>query len=959
MSQRGRRALAAAWPYRALVRVRVLGAVEIVEDDGTVRRVGSPSQRTVLAALVAHRRRVVPFDVLVDALWGDVPPASAEATPRTYVSRLRRSLGGSLATRGDGYVLDLPDDAIDAAAFETLIGTARRTRGTEAIDSFDAAFDLWGGQPFGDQADVECVRAEGRRLAEVHAGAVESSISCLVEVGRPDEAVPVGEALVVDQPLREGAWAALIDALSAANRPADALRAYQRACGALAEAGLEPSARLRAAEQAVLAGARAVAPDVGGDVRLPRFASSFVGRHADCDRVLALLASSRVVTLVGPGGVGKTRLALEVARQAADTTRLRPRFVELANVRVGNDVADAIVSTLGLVSGGDAASDVLARTRRLDLLVVLDNAEHVADAVASAVEQLLGDDTTLRLLITSRERLGVDGEQVWRVAPLGIEGDAPAIRLFVDRASAANPELRLSANDDLVARVVELVDGLPLAVEMAASHLGVLTLAELASELETRHDMLASPRRTGPERHRTLASVLAWSEQLLNAQERRVLHELSCFAGPVPPADIEGVLADPDALAVTRKLVGRSLVTVDRRGERSSLGLLHTVRTFAAQRLEQAGRPDALGRRHAVWFAESSRAADRSLRSIDEVAAHDRFGAVFDELRAAHRWARRHEVDLVALLSEHLHLYAQSRLIDEPLRWAEELVDDLAPENPHLAAVLASAASRAVQRGDLDLARARAERAIAHGGSSPGSLLPALENLADTDLFQGRLESSEAAYAMLAEHAAEVSDLYYLAAARSGVLLARCYAGEKGRETFADLRAQPLGPSALGWLSYAEGELLLDDDPAASFGHYDRAISFAVASGNRYLEGVARISSCSLRARAGDVDNARRAFAETIHFWRRLSATTHQVTTLRNLAVLLRRIDRPDAAAALLGFLAGHPVPTYGAEAARLQEVESWTRERLSSDELDEGLSDGRTRSLAAIEDGVLAVLAV
>lgn len=953
MSQRGRSALAAVSPYGAGVRVRVLGVVELIDDTGAARPVGSPSQRTVLAALVAHRGRVVPSDMLVDSLWGDVPPKSAMATLRTYVSRLRRSLQGALVTRGDGYVLDLPDGATDAGEFEALVDTARRSSAADAVLAFDAALALWGGQPFGDQADVHCVRAEGRRLVELHKAAVEARISCLLEIGRFDDAVPAAEALVADEPLREGAWAALIEALAAANRSADALRAYQRACAALADAGLAPSARLRGAERAVLVATPVMGHPVAADAPLPLVMSSFVGRDEDRDRVLRLLTPSRVVTLVGPGGVGKTRLALEVARRTAEGPDPMVRIAQLASLSTDEEVADAVVSALGLSADGEAASDALKRVRRLDLLLVLDNAEHLLDAVADVVEQLLAAGTAMRILVTSRERLGVDGEHVWRVTPLGARRNEAGVRLFIERADAAVPELELSPDDVVVTRVVELLDGLPLAIEMAASQLSTFTLGELAAALEGSHDMLASPRRAGPGRHRTLASMLGWSEQRLSARQREVLYDLSVFSGRVTVADIEGVFGASDARDITRSLAERSLVAVTREGDQARFGLLHTVRTFAARTVEEAGRAGDLARRHAVWFEAAARDADVALRGVDEVAAHERFAAVFGELRGAHRWARQYAVEVAAAMSEDLHLYAESRLIDEPLRWAEGLIDVLASDDPHLPVVLASAAARAVQRGDLTVARARAERAIAGSG---GGSLAALETLADIELFEGRLDASEAAYGALAQRASEGPDLYYLAAARSGVALARCYAGRGRLDDFDDLRSMPLGPSALGWLSYADGELLLDDDPALSFAHFDRAIALAAGSGNRYLEGVARVSSCSLRARAGDAHEARQAFVLAIHFWRGLAATTHQVTTLRNLAVLVERLRKPEIAAELLGFLARQTVPTYGAEAARLDEVETWARQRLGGD-FTTRFAAGGARSLAATEDWVLTAL--
>lgn len=963
-----------AAPYRWAVRVRVLGAIELAGPDGSSVAVASPNQRTVLAALAAHRGEVVALDTLVDAVWGDAPPPSATVSLRTYVSRLRAQLGDVLVSRGGGFALDLAVAELDAAHFDDLVDQATLVDSEAAAALLDAALGLWRGPPFADKADVACVRAAARRLGERRLSAVEDRISALLGVGRVADAVAGAEALVVDEPLREVGWALLIEGLAAAHRSAEALRAFQRAARALADAGLEPSARLREAERSVLAPLTVPAPSLGSasqpsarEIRRPprrslggaRPASSFVGRAGDCERVLALLERERLVTLVGPGGVGKTRLALEVAATDPGRSEHGTRVVELARVARGEEVPDLVVTALGLAGDGEDAMDVLARARRLELLVVLDNAEHVVGAVVELVEHLLSTDGAMRLLVTSRERLGVDGEHVWSVAPLAVAGhDAPAVRLFLDRARATVGDIELEAADPVVSRIVQRLDGLPLAIEMAAGHLVTATPDELASVLDERDDLLRSPRRAGPSRHRSLTAVLEWSEARLDEREQIVLAELSCFTGAVAVSDVGGVLAGSDVAHVVRSLAARSLVHVDRSGAVARFGLLQTVRSFASRRLQAAGRTGELEQRHAAWFVAVAASADRDLRGPDEARADDRIAAVFAELRAVHRWARAHAPGVAAALSAHLHLYAETRLADEPLRWAEELLVDLATDDPHLAVVLASAAALAVQRGDLTVARARAERALELAGP-PAMALPALEVLADVNLYEGHLADSARAYGRLARVGDQAGDAYYGAIGHSGVALARAYeAHPRGPvPSLADVDERPLGPSARGWLRYTDGELLGDRDAARSLAHFDEAVALARAGGNRFLEGVALVSSCSLRARTGDIRAALAAFDTALRHWQRLASTTHQLTTLRNLVVLLQRVDEPEMAAELLGAVERHDIPTYGDEAERLARAASWASARLGARAFDGLVARGRQRAINSTEDWALANL--
>jgi predicted ATPase/DNA-binding SARP family transcriptional activator len=948
------------------VRFRVLGPVDLVDADGSTRTIGSTNQRTVLAALLASRAEMVTLDTLIDALWGEAPPRSAVTTLRTYVSRLRAQIGDVLITRGHGFALDVPATDVDAGRFEDLVETARQADPATAVGLFDDALALWRGPAFGDRFDVGCVRGEARRLEELRTTAGEARIAALLSAARPEEAVAAAEALVADAPLREGAWIHLIEALAASQRTAEALRAFQRASEALAEAGLEPSRDLRSAEAGVLTRApaplpSASPPSLGAPERFvpPAMPSSFVGRDADRDRIVDLLDRVPLVTLIGPGGVGKTRLALEVAHAAAGRTSLGARVIELAQVSCDDDVPDAIVASLGLSADGASAVEMLDRARRLDLLVVLDNAEHVIDAVAGTVQGVLDDQSAMRLLVTSRERLGVDGEYTWTVAPLGTVGaEAPARRLFVDRARAAMPDIDLSIDDDVVARLVQRLDGLPLAIEMAAAQLPVATMQELADVLEQRYDVLQSPRRNVAERHRSLAAVLEWSEARLTDRERAVLADLSIFNGPIDTSDLDGVLPTPGGAAVVRSLAARSLVDVDRTESRARFALLQTVRAFAHDRLRSQGRVEEMARRHAAYYAVTAAVADRQLRGLDEAVGHRRLEDAFGEVRAAHRWARHNDLALACELTAYLHHYAQSRLVDEPLRWAEELVDVAPGGDPHVPAVLASAATRAIQRGDLGAARRLAERGVEIASDGPDSFGP-LEAVADSTLFSGRLDDSEQAYRTLADRAFAVGDLYFFVMARTGVVLAQCYAGRSpNMDDLAEIERLDLGPSTRGWLHYARGEALGDRDPARAFAEYERAMMLATTGGNRLLEGVALVSSCALRARAGDVGVALGTFDTAIRHWQRLGATAHQATTLRNLPVLLRRIGEAEFAAELIGVVEHDVVPTYGAEAKRLDQAHNWALERLGAERFEDHFRRGQQRDRATIENWTLTRLA-
>jgi predicted ATPase/DNA-binding SARP family transcriptional activator len=937
------------------MRYGVLGPVEVVTDDGLATAVTSPSQRTVLAVLIARANQVVPLDELVDAVWGDEPPPTAVHSLRTYVSRLRALTGPALAGRAGGFALDVAPDQIDAGRFEARVAVASSASPGQAVERLREALDLWRGPAFCDCADVDAVRSEAIRLDECRRAAREALAGALLESGQVADAVGAAEALVTDEPLREEAWSVLVRALTAAGRSAEALRAYQRACEALAEVGLEPSAVLRRAEASVLAGAPA--PTVPMPAR-PSPRTSLVGRDDELHGVGELLRTARLVTLVGPGGVGKTRLATELAIRAGVDHRLGCRMVELAPVVDPGAVMPAVVDGLGITDAGSPRL-ALEQAGSLDLVVVLDNCEHVLDAAADVAEQLLRGGN-VRVLATSRERLGVDGEHIWTVSPLGTDGDSPARTLFLERARSVDPHLEVSGPDlAAVDGIVRRLAGLPLAIEMAAARLATTTVPELAEMLDERLDLLRSPRRHGDSRHRTLRSVIQWSERLLSEEERSVFVGLSVFAGPVTSDHIEGVLGR-DAGEVVRSLAEKSLVHADRTGRRARFSLLETVRGHAAEQAVAGHRAEPLARRHAEHFTALARHADEQLRTEDEAAAAVAFDEAFGELRAAHRWCRRNDPDQAVALSLALHLFACSRLRTECFEWASPLVDLFELGDPRSAVGWLARAARAGMGGDIDLAHEMATTALA-GTDDDRVRLGSLEVLGDVSLYGGRLAEGVASGRRMADLGRQVGDDHYVVMGASTVALGLGYGGSvaEARAALGAVDRAGLSPSSLGWLDYSAGEVVLDADPAFALAALDRAVALAEAGRNRFLAGVARVSITSLRSRIDDPAGALEAFADVIGHWSREGDRTHLVTTLRNLVVLFHRVSEAEAAARLLGAVSGSDgAPTFGPEAERLAEAERWAASVLGADRLAELAAEGASQRLVDATDAALRALA-
>ena len=921
----------------------VLGPIELETDDGQRHTIGSAKQRAVLAMLLARRGSVVATDELIDGLWGDNPPPSAVKSLRTYVSRLRQLVGERLVGHDDGYSLDGAVDELDAWAFEDDV-----THGRHA-----AALQRWRGRPYGDAADLPIVRGDVLRLETLAQTARSGRLEELLTLGKLADAVSGAEAMVLDDPLNETAWSTLVRALARSGRVADALRAYQRAASQLADAGLEPSSILRAAESEALAD-RPIPTPVQRRVP-PEPLTTSVGRAPEIDRLGELTATRRLVTIVGPGGVGKTRLSLEVGRHAAERHALGTRIVELSRISRPEAIAPTIRRALDL---GEGDAGLVQGLGNIDVLLVLDNCEHVIDAVAAEVPALLAGGDRLHVLATSREPLGVVGEQRWALAPLSTVGtQSPALALFIERASDVGVQVDLA--DPRAEAVVAHLDGLPLALEMAAARLTTMGLADLADELERTVASLGANHRGAAERHGTLRAVLAWSEALLTPEQRSLLTDFSVFAGPVGARDLPAAVDAADPVGEVCALADRSLVTVDTTADRARYGSLETVRQFGRERLKAEGRIDLVGQRHARWFTEAAEEAATVYDSVDEADAVVRIDAVFDELRAAHLWSRAQDPTLAVRLSHALYHPAFQCLRLEVFDWASALATVVSPDSEDAPQLYGELAAGLTFVGRLEQARTWADRAIA-ATDDPLRCRTAYNALSDIALYTGDLERSAELGQLFDELTERGGTRIERAVGKASASLPLAYLG-RHEDALALIPAEPrdgASPSSWAWLAYARGEVLLDIDPQAALHELDTAIALAESVNNHFVSGIAHVSAASLRVRSGQPQDAIVPLAQTIQRFADRGNATHLLTTLRNVPTLLIKVEEWQSTAEILGGLSADSVsPTYGDEATRLADAAELTRSALGPERFDQAHAKGTQRNLDQTARAALAVL--
>ncbi|MEV8312802.1 BTAD domain-containing putative transcriptional regulator [Streptomyces sp. NPDC059900] len=653
------------------VRYRILGTTQAFHADGTHAPVGGSRLRALLTVLALRAPRPVPVAVLVGEVWDGDPPADATGAVQALVGRLRRAIGAdAIASTDGGYRLCAAPDDIDLYRFDRLAreGADALADGdaAKAAAVLDDALALWQGPVLADLPDrtAEAARWESRRLE-----ARRARLAAALALGRAEQVLPELAALCDTHPLDEPLQALRLRALRDAGRPAQALAAYDGVRRLIADRiGADPGPELRALHEELL---RSDAPPQPPPAKprppqrpqgnLRARLTSFVGREGDIETIRGDLERARLVTLLGPGGAGKTRLSQEVAEAHADGVPDGVWLAELAPVEDPDAVPEAVLTALGAretVLRGAGAEELRAVSERHGddpvvrltehcaarrMLLILDNCEHVIDAAARLADRLLAHCPGLTVLATSREPLGVPGELLRPVEPLP---EPIALRLLADRGAAARPGFRIEDDEAAAAEICHRLDGLPLAIELAAARLRVLTPRQIADRLDDRFRLLTNGARTVLPRQQTLRAVVDWSWDLLDDPERAVLRRLSVFAGGCDLAAAEAVCGAPplhrplDVADVLGSLVDKSLVVAapaQRGGMRYRL--LETVAEYAGERLDEAGDRDAAERAHLVYFREFARLTEPRLRGGGQREAVEGLEIEYENLRTALRHA--------------------------------------------------------------------------------------------------------------------------------------------------------------------------------------------------------------------------------------------------------------------------------------------------------------------------------
>ena len=620
--------------------IRLLGGVAATVAGDPVQ-LGPPKSHCLLAALALVCGETVPVSRLVDLVWAEDPPRTAEKILQTYVMQLRAALGATALERsGSGYRLALGPGSVDAARFEDRL----------ASGDVDAALAEWTGPPLAG-LDAPGLAPQAARLSERWMEATEARMARLVE-DDPRGAIAVLKGLTAEHPFREELWALLMTALYRTGRQAEALSAYRRARERLVEElGVEPGPRLRQVESMILDQderlrpmpsdpAPSAPPATSQPSDLPTRATPLLGRRRELAEVERSLELSPVVTVTGPGGIGKTHLALTVATRIQTSYRDGAYLVDLSKRTGHDDAARAVLDALALpeAPGQQPVETVTGALRRRRTLLVLDNCEHVVDSAATTCRALADQCPGVKVLATSREPLAIGTEQLVPLPPLDPAG--AGAELFAQRALSLDPNFDPAAWRADVTEICRRLDGVPLAIELAAARSRALTPPQLLDRLHDRLRLLVGGRRDRVERHRTLRATLDWSYDLLSPTEQAAFGRLSIFSGPFDLDAAErvaagGILDAVDVDDLVGCLVDRSLLSVETgpKGERL-YRMLETIRQYAAETLTDSGETEAVQRRHADWCLGEVRDIHRTLTGPEEVAGVERLETLWPELRA-------------------------------------------------------------------------------------------------------------------------------------------------------------------------------------------------------------------------------------------------------------------------------------------------------------------------------------
>jgi predicted ATPase/DNA-binding SARP family transcriptional activator len=943
------------------LQIELLGPVE-ARVDGRAVALGGQRPRALLAVLALRGGRVVTTEWLIDELWGEDPPARARDSLQMHVSRLRKALseaggdGGRLVNQADGYLLEVQPGECDVDRWQQALGQAHRARNDgepqAARERIDEALRIWRGQSLGGVSTNSLLAAERARLEEERLAAIIEGIELDLDLGRHGELLGQLDALVIAHPFKERLVELQMLALYRCGRQADALAAFQAARARFVEElGIEPAQPLRelhehvlkhsaelsspvdnAAERTVDAQLRPPMPVAFSERRLPVPPNRTIGREHDVAAVGERLRAGpvRLLMLTGPGGVGKTRLALEAARAVQADFADGAHFVSLAALHGPEDVPAAVVAKLEIVvlsgeSAGQAAERFLAAKH---LLLVLDNLEHLLEA-APFIARLLEACPALTVLATSRAPLTLQAEERYPVPPLALPdletpedlqalAGAEAVALFCERAQAHDREFELSdRNAAAVAEICRRVDGLPLAIELAAARCGLLSPTEIAERLDTALGALGAGARDAPARQQTLRATIDWSHDLLSNAEKQCFARFAVFAGGATVEAAETITGA--GLDVLDRLVAKSLLVRRRQAlAPTRLGMLETIRAYATDRFAATTEHDAIEERHYLYHLAlaQSHGADRALMGAGRKEHLARLDAESDNLRAALRWAAdrpntEHAIAMVAALGRY---WLMRDRYSDAIDWTDQALGmpgtGAQPALRVRALCIRASCLQWVGRGTEQSGVMAEADAIARTLSDPVILSDARQTRAHCASFAGSSDVGE-------RFADEALDLATAAEDDWAIALA-AFAKATQAPTVAELRARVDRAAALldevgnvyrladllaGVAAY--GALCLGSDRDA-MEFVGRAVPLVRELETPFIWMILQGNLGLAALLTGDTDAARDAFREELVLCRELVARPIASEGLSGLAAVAVACGDSERAATLVGAAASH-----------------------------------------------------
>ncbi len=944
----------------------VLGPLRVSRDGRTVI-VPEGRRRSALVCLLLHVPEPVSVEALVEVAWPQGQPHDPRAALHTVISRLRSLLGGdAIVAETGGYRLDVPADAVDARRFERVCRESVAAPPEEAAALLDLALGLWRGPAYADLAGRDATVAEMGRLDLLHADAQEERARLALELGDPADAVRRLESLLRERPFREHAVELLMRSLHRCDRTAQALARYREHRALMVdELGLEPSTAVQELNVRLLAGDEATVSQGPVPVPDPLFpqwvdtSTLFVGREDDAASLAAAVAAGRLVTVTGPGGVGKTRLVAESLPRLAALTGLPVVVAELATVE-HREVSVSLASAIGLtdLSGADGGlpAALVARLRAYPALLVLDNAEHLLEDLTPLVDLLVRRVPPLRFVVTSRRRIGLAHESVLELAPLPMPAgdDAPAVALVLDRVRRARPDLPITPGVvRAIADICRRVDGLPLVLELAASRVAALGAVAVRDRLERDLTMLDPDRVT---------AMVDWSTRLLPRPEYELFALLSVFAARFELDAVESLasaMPEPPSMPVApmlADLVDASLVTVAESSDPPQYRMLNVVRAEAARILNASGCSEAARMAHVRWVVDLTDLAARDVtgpRSVDAFATLNRYQEDLDV--ALRRALDEPDLDLAARISEALgvclHWSARPRLLDLVIETGGAIADD---GGAHPGGVAAAAMALA-GRGRLAQCRELAEPLLvgSNGPLSVRARFLAQTALGVAALYAGDLAGAERQWRSILR----ITDLApaLQAEAHSSLALLLRFQGDTEHATdegaAAMLLAECSGSASVqAFARYAAGEAALrSPDRGASL--LAAAAEEAATIGARHVELVARVALLAALVRAGRPDDAVSEVTRTVRIALETDAWPQLWTCLRIVAELLAAIGRPEQSAFLLCACEGaaDAPPLMGDDIPRYTAVRRLLADELGATRLE------RIREAASVVGGYLA----